>query len=151
MSIRKMNFFDLSQVTHLYQDANIFAKKKDIWAWTEDGLIKYPSLNLVYEQDSKIIGAVSAVSKKNKKVEINDIVVLEGLRSKKIGSKLMGALLNILKKENVKEISLWVHWSNAAAIPFYYRFGFKIRKCLKTKNISGVPDGEDIIYLEKFI
>lgn len=151
MGIRKTNFSDLSQVVNLYQNANLFAKKKDIRDWTKDGLEKYPSLNFVYERNTKIVGSISAILIKNKSVEINDIVVLKKYRSKKIGTNLMDAILSVLKKENVKRVSLWVHWSNAASIPFYYKFGFQIKKCMKTKNISGVPDGEDIIYLEKFI
>src|SRR3989344_6307994 len=134
MGIRRMNLSDLNQVVRLYRDANLFAKVKDIRYWTKDGLVRYPDLNFIYEQDGEIIGAISAVFTK-KDAEINDIAVLKKSRNRNIGSKLLGKLIHVLTKEDVKKISLWVHWSNAAAIPFYYKFGFTIKKYLKTKNI----------------
>jgi len=150
MAIRKMTFSDLDSAVGLYQYSNLFAKKKDIREWTVRGLRKSPDLNLVYEDDGVIIGAISAILK-GKRIEINDIAVQEKYRDRNIGTKLMRRLMDILSKEKIAEISLWVHWPNAAAIPFYYKFGFRIIKCARTKNIFGVPDGEDIIYLEKII
>lgn len=151
MSIRRMNFSDLNEVINLYQDANLFAKKKDIQDWTKNGLEKYPHLNFVYEQNGKIIGAISAIFTKSKKIEINDIVVQKKYRGKTIGSRLMNKLLNSTKKYKIGKIALWVHYLNAAAIPFYYTFGFRITKSMKTKRIAGVPDGEDVICLEKYV
>ena len=148
-----MNFSDLDQVVRLYRDANLFAKKKDIYDWTRKGLKKYPNFNLVCIQNGEVevIGAISAILQNSEKAVINDIAVQKKYRGKTIGSKLMNKLVEVIKKENVKKIALWVHWSNAAAIPFYYRFGFRIKKCMRTKGMSGVPDGEATIHLEKFI
>lgn len=151
MTIRKMNLSDLYQVTQLYRDSNSFAKKKDIYNWTKRGLEKYPNLNYVYEKNNKILGAISSILKKGKKAIINDIVVKEEYRGKTIGSKLMNKIIRTVREGKIKKISLWVHWSNSAAIPFYYRFGFRIKNCIKTRNIKDVPDGEDVTCLEKFI
>ena len=142
---------DLIQVINLYKDANQFAKKTDIKKWTTDGLKKYPAYNLVYEENGKILGAISAVQLKKNAIEINDIAVLKLDRNKQIGSKLMHAFFQAIIGIPIKKVSLWVHWKNAAAIPFYYKFGFKIHKYIQTKNISGVPNGEDVICLEKIL
>ncbi|MEX0921095.1 MAG: GNAT family N-acetyltransferase [Candidatus Pacearchaeota archaeon] len=150
MVIIKMNFSDLESVVKLYRDANLFANIEDIRKWTLEGLKKHPDYNLVYKQNGKIIAAISAVMKKDA-IEINDIAVLRSARNKKIGTNLMYYFLKKITKSKVSKIVLWVHWKNTSAIPFYYKFGFQIKKCLKTKGISGVPDGEDIIYLEKII
>lgn len=146
-----MSLSDLGSVVSLYQDANLFAKKKDILGWTKKGLGEYSHFNLVYVKGDKVIGAISAILSDKKTAMINDIAVQKSYRGNSIGSKLMKRLINILRKDNVNKITLWVHWSNAAAIPFYYRFGFRIKKCSKTKDISGVPDGEDVILLEKIV
>jgi len=151
MGLRKMLSSDIKQVVCLYQDSNLFAKKKDITDWTVRGLKDYPDLNFVFEQNKKIIGAISGVVIKNKNIEINDIVVLEKYRHKKIGVKLMTQIINLAKLKKIHRISLWVHWTNAAAIPFYYKLGFKMSKLMQTKKISGVPDGEDVICLEKYL
>jgi len=148
MSLRQMRFSDLNEVVCLYQDANLFAKKTEIYTWTEKGLNSYPHLNLVYIQKGQIIGAVSAILQKGKKAFINDIAIAKNYRNKKYGSKLLSKIIEIIKTEKVNSIHLWVYWKNAAVIPFYYKFGFKIKKCINTKNISGVSDGEDFISLE---
>ncbi|MFH1510517.1 MAG: GNAT family N-acetyltransferase [Candidatus Woesearchaeota archaeon] len=148
MAIRNMKFSDLDNVVRLYQDANLFAKASDIKRWTEEGLQQCPKCNLVYEQDGKAVGAISAVRKRNV-VEINDIGILISKRNKGIGTQLMNRLMSTISRIGVHKIILWVHWKNARAIPFYYKFGFKIRKVMKTKQILGVPDGEDIIFLER--
>ena len=150
MAIRKMNFSDLGTVVNLYKDANLFAKIRDIRKWTLKGLKKYSDYNFVYEQNGNVLAAISAIKKRGI-IVINDIAVIISVRNQKIGNGLMRHFFQNISKSHVEKIALWVHWKNAAAIPFYYKFGFKIKKCLKTKDISGVPDGEDIIYLEKFI
>ncbi|HCW32120.1 MAG: acetyltransferase [Candidatus Peregrinibacteria bacterium GW2011_GWE2_39_6] len=151
MLIQKMTFPDLDKVATLYQDANSFAKKKDIFEWTKEGLMKFPNFNLVYKKNEKIIGAISAILLSKGKVEINDIAIQKKYRGQTIGSKLLKRLIKEFKKEGIKKITLWVHWSNARAIPFYYKLKFQIKKCTKTSNIDNVPNGEDIICLEQII
>jgi len=148
MKIEKMNIADLSQVETLYQAANLFAKKNYILNWTKDGLKKFPNLNLVYKKNKKIIGAISTILKTKNHAEINDIAVDKNNRGQGIGQKLIKKIIDDLKQIGVKKITLWVHWSNAQAIPFYYRLGFRITRFSRTKNIKGVPNGEDIIHLE---
>ncbi len=151
MSIRRMYLSDLRGVVHLYQDANIFTNKKAIDDWTRKGLESYPQLSLIYEQNGEIIGAISAVLGNQRRAIINDISIQRKYRGRGIGRKLMIKIIGAITKENINQITLWVHWSNARAIPFYYSFGFRIKKCTRTYHINGVPNGEDIIYLEKNI
>jgi N-acetylglutamate synthase-like GNAT family acetyltransferase len=149
MTIKQMTDNDLPAVTDLYVDANQFAKKKDILIWTKRGLTKFPKLDLVCEKNEKIIGAISAIRTRNNAAIINDIAVLKKYRSHHIGKKLMQAILLELKKEKIKRIELWVHWKNSRAIPFYYQFGFHLKRITRTKGVEGVPDGEDIVQMEK--
>ncbi|HEY4490005.1 MAG TPA: GNAT family N-acetyltransferase [Candidatus Paceibacterota bacterium] len=139
---------DIRRVVSLYLDANTFATKENISKWTLEGLLKYPLLNLVAEKNSNIVGAVSGILRKNIGV-INDIAVKNNYRNQKIGNLLFQKILNKFKKLKVQKITLWVHFSNIRAIPFYYRFGFKIKRISTTKNIKFVPNGEQIFHLEK--
>lgn len=151
MNIRKTKHSDLEFIVDLYKDANQFAKSKDIRKWTKAGLKKFPELNFVYIRNNEIIGSISAILISSKIAEINDISISQNHRNKRIWTKLMNKLMNILVLKNIQHVDLWVHRKNARAIPFYYNLGFKIKKTSITKNIDGVPDWEDIIILEKNI
>lgn len=144
-----MIYSDLTLVVSLYQHANLFAKKSDIFSWTKKGAEKEPDLNLVYEKKGDILGAISAERLNNRTARINDIAVKNDHRGKGIGKMLLWKIIKILQKKHISKIVLWVHWTNARAIPFYYRFGFEIKKVEKTHKVSYVPDGEDIIHLER--
>lgn len=146
--IRNMQAQDLEKAALLYRSSNVFASQNDILAWTKAGFDQYPELNLVYEQNGRIIGAVSGIMLRNKMAIINDLAVDEDFRNQEIGTQLMQSLIKILKNKQVKKISLWIHWTNARAIPFCYRFGFSLKKVSRTFGITNVPDGEDIIHLE---
>ena len=149
MKLRRMRLEDLNHVSKLYQDANQFTTLKNIHEWTIEGLNKFPQLNFVIEDGQKIIGAISAVLENKKCGAVNDVAVLREYQSKHVGSRLMERLLQELKRQEMEKITLWVHWKNSRAIPFYYRFGFRIKRVSQTQNIPGVPDGEDIIHLER--
>lgn len=151
MKYRLMQASDIEKVTTLYKDANLFATKKDIKAWTKDWLEKFPDLNYVYEVDEKIIAAVSAVVLEDKSVEFNDLVVEKKFRNRGIGTSITRFFMRYLEEKWYKKVHLWVHRKNGAAIPFHYRFGFKMTKLEKTKNISWVPDGEDIIVMKNWV
>ncbi len=149
MKLRRMKREDVDQVSRLYQDANQFTTLKNIHRWTLEGLHKFPQLNFVIEKEQEIIGAISAVLKNKKCAEINDIAVEREYQSQQLGQKLMERLLQELKQQEIEKVTLWVHWKNSRAIPFYYRWGFKIKSISRTNNIPDVPDGEDIIHLER--
>lgn len=146
---RLMVVSDIDKVVNIYTDANTFAEPKDIKKWTLEGLAKYPQYNYVFEHNTQIIAAISAIRKRAGIIEINDIAVQRDKRDQGVGTDLLRFFLNKVSDTNPNKIILWVHWKNAAAIPFYYRFNFRLKRLLKTRNLSGVPDGEDIVYLEK--
>lgn len=149
--IRKMTEADLNSVCYLYEDANKFTNHSTILCWTKANREKFPQQHLVYEVDGQIIGAISGIFLNQEELSIEDIAVNEKCRGQKIGSKLIEEMLKKLSKENIKKVSLWVHWTDARAIPFYYKYGFKICGVERTKGREHVPDGEDIILMEKLI
>ncbi|MDO8408185.1 MAG: GNAT family N-acetyltransferase [bacterium] len=140
---------DLPAVIDLYRTANLFAHKKDIRTWTARGLERFPSLHLVAEDSERIVGAISATLQKRAMMQIEDVAVSADRRNTGVGSRLMKELLRRAGKNDVCKIVLWVHWRNAQAIPFYYRHGFKLSRVVQTRNISFVPNGEDVIVMKK--
>ncbi len=144
-----MKLKDIDPALQLYQVANPFSTKKNIRKWTLEGLEQFPQLNFVIEEQEKIVGAISTVLKNKKCAEINDIAVQREYQNKRLGSRLMKRIFQEFKKQRIEKVSLWVHWTNLRAVPFYYRWGFKIKDVSQTQNIPGVPDGEDIIHLER--
>jgi ribosomal protein S18 acetylase RimI-like enzyme len=142
---------DLASAVTLFLDANKFAKKKDILKWTGNGLKRFPKYHLVYEMDGEIIGAISGASYRKKLAQVDDIAVDGAYRGKGVGGKLLYALLSRFRQDGIAKVSLWVHWTDAGAIPFYYHHGFRLKAFKRTHGISGVPDGEDVLILERDI
>lgn len=147
--IREMTSEDLDKVASLYRDANQFTCKKAILKWTRAGLQKFPAYHLVYEASSGIEGAISGVLSGKKEATIMDISVSRDCRNRKIGTRLIRELLKRFEKDGIKTARLWVHWTDARAIPFYYKHGFEICGFEKTRNRPDVPDGEDLIHMKK--
>ena len=141
---------NLNEVGNLYRDANKFTTKDNILNWTKRDLENFPQYHLVFEKNNRILGAISGTVRKDV-ANIEDIAINKSYRGKRIGSELIKFLINKLKKNGVKRVKLWVHWTNAEAIPFYYRNNFKIIRFQRTKNIKYIPDGEDIIILERVL
>jgi ribosomal-protein-alanine N-acetyltransferase len=149
--IREMTANDLSKVGDLYKDANLFTNKKNILNWTKRNLLNFSKYHLVFEEKYKIIGAISGIIVKNKVASIEDIAVHKEHRGRKIGSRLIKRIISKFEKDGIKKVKLWVHWTDARAIPFYYSHDFKIKKIGKTKNEGDIPNGEDIIFMEREI
>jgi ribosomal protein S18 acetylase RimI-like enzyme len=57
---------------------------------------------------------------------IQDIAVNKEFQRRGVGEKLMEKELQVLKGKNVKLVFAEVHYKCASAIPFYYKFGFRI-------------------------
>jgi ribosomal protein S18 acetylase RimI-like enzyme len=148
--IREMTEKDLDKVGNLYKDANKFTTKDNILNWTKKDLDNFPQYHLVFEKDHRILGAISGTLRK-KIANIEDIATNKSYRGKRIGSELIKFLINRFKKNGVKRVKLWVHWANTEAIPFYYKHSFKIIKFQRTNNIKDIPDGEDILILERVL
>ncbi|MCX6816040.1 MAG: GNAT family N-acetyltransferase, partial [Candidatus Aenigmarchaeota archaeon] len=146
---RVMNSADLSKACELFKDANKFTSKNNIAKWTKRDLMKFPKYHIVYERNGKIIGAISGTLHKKNLGVIEDISVDEKFRKHGIGDKLIKTLIEKFMEDKVPTIRLWVHWTDAAAIPFYYAHGFRLKMFRHTHGIRDVPDKEDVLFLEK--
>ncbi len=78
------------------------------------------------------------------RIEIDNILVLEEYRNKKIGTKLLEYLIMISTNNNLKNITLEVRKSNFIAIHLYEKMGFV--KVAIRKYYYG---NEDAILMEK--
>ena len=79
---------------------------------------------IVYIIDNKEIGYIE-YSYLYDRVEIDDVLVEESYRNKKIASKLMEYLVEYCKEQNVFNITLEVRENNYIAIKLYEKYGFK--------------------------
>ena len=57
---------------------------------------------------------------------LEDIAVSENWQRKGVGRKLLEKEIEMLKEKGVKIVRAEVHYECAEAIPFYYKFGFRI-------------------------
>ncbi|HII71773.1 TPA: GNAT family N-acetyltransferase [Candidatus Woesearchaeota archaeon] len=147
--IRQMAKKDLPKVSTIYKDANKFTSRNEILKWTTEDLKRFPRYHLVFESKGEVLGAISATLHRKDLAVIEDIAVKRMNRSHTIGSRLIEKILAILKEDKIPTVRLWVHWTDAAAIPFYYLHGFKLKMFRHTHGMAGVPDNEDIVFLER--
>ena len=75
---------------------------------------------------------------------IEDLAVAENYQGKGIGRKLIRSELDALGARGAKIVMAEVHYQNAQAIPFYYKYGFRISGCLQ--DYFGI--GHDAIILK---
>lgn len=148
MPIREMKPGDLRDVVSLYAEANKFTGKKAVLRWTRKELAGFPHYHFVYSTRGRVIGAISGKIHWGKGI-IQDIAVEKSHRERHIGRALLKRLLEAFRKNGISSAHLWVHWKNAAAIPFYCINGFELKAVKHAKNIKDVPDGEALIFLAK--
>lgn len=79
---------------------------------------------LVYLIDSKVVGFIN-YNDIYDRVEIINFKVLEFFQNKHIGSSLLQRLIELTKKNNMKNITLEVRSDNEKAIYLYKKYGFK--------------------------
>ncbi len=123
--IRKMSELDLAEVSELAPLANPHAVKEEYRKHIIEVLNENPDLSFVAVRDGKVIGYVKSEIFGSKAV-IEDIVVDRAYQGKGVGKRLLKKELQILKRKNVKLVFAEVHYECASAIPFYYKFGFRI-------------------------
>lgn len=80
---------------------------------------------LVKGEDNEIIGAVRAISDLSRHGQIVDLIVDEEHRKQKIGTKLLQLIIEELKKNNVKNISIVTEPGIEWLDDFYKKAGFK--------------------------
>lgn len=140
--IRQATIKDIYDLASLYQDANPSIATSEIQSWTKSGLNEFPEYNFIYEEKDEILGGISGIVENQDVGIINDVAVLRGKRGKGIGTKLVQHVLSSYNKNNIAHIRLCIFWRNAAIVPFYYMFGFKLCG-------TGEELGQDVIYMEK--
>lgn len=97
------------------------------------------------ESDGKIVGTVQLVFKDEKefyaegkvRAHLHHARVVEELRGKGIGAKLMREAENEARKRGFKEITLGVDEDNQQAIKLYERLGYK--EFIREKGDQGEP------------
>jgi ribosomal protein S18 acetylase RimI-like enzyme len=121
-----MHESDLAVVSELAMLANPHAIKEEYCEGILKELRQNPNLSFVAVDDGRVIGyALSEVHDKKEAV-LEDIAVAGHYQKKGIGSLLLNETVKTLKKSKVKMLFAEVHYKCAAAIPFYYRHGFRI-------------------------
>ncbi len=79
----------------------------------------------------------------DKEAHITNLSVKRKFQNKKIGSKLLAYLINVLRQKNVEHVYLEVRERNFVAIKLYQKFGFK--QIALRENFY--PDGEHAIVM----
>jgi ribosomal protein S18 acetylase RimI-like enzyme len=146
-----MDIEDLGTVCELYLEANQFTNKDKILEWTYMNLKAFPQYHLVYEENNRIISAISGTAYKKGFGCIEDISVQKEFRKQHIGNYMIKELLNQFKKNEVNIIELFVHSKSFDALEFYLKNGFEINTIDRMNGDKYVPDGEVVIFLKKYI
>ena len=123
--IRKMSEPDLAEILELAPLANPHAVKEEYRKHIIGVLKENPDFSFVAVKDGKVIGYVQAEVCGSRAV-IEDIVVDRAYQGKGVGKHLLKRELQILRRKNVRLVFAEVHYKCASAIPFYYKFGFRI-------------------------
>ena len=119
------------------------------------------SLNIVFEEDERVIGLLMASMKRNNAIPIarerityfiDDIVVDSNHRRKGIGRSLYEYLVNKAKNDNADAIELNVWAFNNAALKFYESLGMsvknmKLEKVLVSDDVD--TEKQDLIITNK--
>lgn len=89
-------------------------------------------LLIVYEDDGtkKVVGYLIAVCCKQNRALIMKVAVHPKYRSKGIATKLLKAILEMLKDMGIEEVEIDVDMVNRGAIELYERVGFKIARTI---------------------
>ena len=129
----------------IYVDGNPLPKE-----YFDNMLNDENALNIVFEENGKIMGLLMAEKKHNNAIPIakerityfiDDIVVDSNYRRKGIGKALYEYLLNIAKSDKIDSIELNVWAFNKSALKFYESLGMtvknmKLEKILTDDNVD---------------
>ncbi len=143
ITIRPMAEGDLDTVSELALLANPHATKAAYREHISDELEENPSLSFVAVDKGKVVGYAQADVRNSLSV-LEDIAVANDHQGRGIGRLLLEKELAVLKSQGVKIVLAEVHQSCSSAIPFYYKYGFRISGC--AQDHFGV--GHDAIILK---
>jgi ribosomal protein S18 acetylase RimI-like enzyme len=126
ITIRKMRKDDLPVVSDLAMLANPHATKEK-YVKLLAGLLKVnPDLSFVATDSEKVIGYAQAEMRGNDQAILEDIAVREEHQRRRVGTQLLARTVKALERKGARMVFAEVHYKCAAAIPFYYRHGFRI-------------------------
>ena len=123
--IREMHQGDLDTVIKLAMLANPFTTEERYRQHLLEELMENPDLSFVAVKDDRVVGYVQA-DVRNSDAVLEDIAVAVEHQKKGIGKKLLNEELRALELRKTKIIVAEVHYKCAAAIPFYYKYNFRI-------------------------
>jgi ribosomal protein S18 acetylase RimI-like enzyme len=126
ISTRRMHKNDLAVVSELAMLANPHATEEQYARWISKELGENPELALVAVDDGKVVGYALSEVHDNKEATLEDIAVAEDHQEKGIGSLLLSKTVKALKHNKARTVFAEVHYKCAAAIPFYYKHGFRV-------------------------
>jgi len=137
--MRKEDFFPLMRLIYeIFPDRynpNLFLSLYEL----------FPDGFLIAEEYGNIIGFIIGVKPSIDKGKILLIGVDKRRRRKGIGSMLLKKLIIVFMIKGIREIELEVRASNAAAIRFYEKHGFRIA----SREHAYYEDGEDAYIMVK--
>jgi ribosomal protein S18 acetylase RimI-like enzyme len=117
---------DLETVAELAMLANPFAEKDSYKKHIIEELKENPELSLVaVNEKDEVLGYAQADIRGGIAV-LEDIAVSQDWQGRGIGKQLLEKELEELKRKGAKIVMAEVHYKCAKAIPFYYKFGFRI-------------------------
>ena len=130
--VRYANVYDIPRINELGSLLNDnFTSVNHLNDMLEDGFSKV----LVYENDEKIIGFITATDL-GETCDILSLVVDPEYRNRLVASNLLDYLISELD-ENLKLITLEVRANNTAAIHLYDKFGFEVVNVRKKYYSNG--------------
>jgi len=118
---------DLRDIKKIYMDSGWWYKYDNLKRLNK--IINNSYIFVAAYLEDRIIGMIRVISDKINDAYIQDFAVLKEYRNNNTGRKLLGFVLNLLKRRNFKWIGLI---SEKEAVSLYKKFGFKkyIRKIL---------------------
>jgi len=128
ITIRRMVESDLNVVSELALLANPHATREVYRKHVSDELEENPDLSFVAVEKGKVVGYAQADVRNSLSV-LEDIAVANDHQGRGIGKLLLEKELTVLKSKGVKIVLAEVHHSCSSAIPFYYKYGFRISGC----------------------
>ncbi len=116
---------DLDTVSELAMLANPHTTKERYRKHILGELEENPNLSLVAVENGKVVGYVQAEVRDDHAV-LEDIAVAKEYQRKGMGKRLLDKELGALKQKGAKTVLAEVHYKCASAIPFYYKYNFRI-------------------------
>jgi ribosomal protein S18 acetylase RimI-like enzyme len=121
-----MHESDLAVVSKLALLANPHLTEEKAREYILDEMKENPGLSLIATDAGEIVGYTVSDMHNDEEAVLEDIVVAKNRQRNGMGSLLLTKTIDVLRQRKVQTVTAEVHYKCAAAIPFYYRHGFRI-------------------------